>query len=481
MSPWFSLPVEVWLQILGLRICLRDLGALCLTSSQMLSITRPVLYRHLSLVAEIQLQSNVSVRETFALLARDAVLARSVRDLTLDSGSRQHTYYRNPGLLDIPSLRNMTQLKRVTIIGDLSRHAGSKDIVEFIQILHDLRLDELRFPAPGARAFILGLKRPQLEQLANPKRIECYMGVDNQGLLEQRLLTLLPAARPSLTSLSLTTSHRYSTLPLFKLHFPALRSLALDSTSDEALACPPGFCSFLSAHHATLEDLQLGYTSNNDTRAFAPAALILNEGNLLHSNFLPNLRVFRGHCRNVEMMARARMRCLTTLKELTIGSGLIGPEVTIVDLGRMFDAIEAVGRLNSLTKLDFDLFRWREPERDFIHAFVRRFNALCGPTLEVWRGLLPSFAPWPMDIFAAFPRLRFIRFPQDSMVLDAFPHQSLAGGYGLEVVRELAGACPMLEDVEIVASEGSQDVCWKIDRHLIFGIALKMTSCADEP
>ncbi|KAJ7456971.1 hypothetical protein FB451DRAFT_1407020 [Mycena latifolia] len=479
MSPqpsWLSLPVELWLHVLGFQILLRDLGELCLTCSQLLSVARPVLYRHTILVAETRLHPNFAVAETFALLARDADLARSVRELTLDSRSTSEAYYRNPGLVHIASLRQMTQLKRVTIMGDISRHAGAETISQFIQILHDLHLDDLRFPSPGIRGFILAVKPAQLVQLANPKRIECNLGVDYNGLLAARFLTLFAAAPPSLTSLTLIAHHLYSASPmhdLFALHFPHLRSLALVSASNLGLSCPPGFTAFLSAHHTTLEELHLGW--NRSTTTSNPAALVLDADDDEHPDFLPNLQVFCGDCRNVELMARARMRCLGTLRALTIGSATQNPEAAIADVRRMLDALDAAGRLSALRYLDFDLFEWRDIERDFIPEFVRRLGALCGPTLEVWRGLLPFGGSWPMDGFAAFPRLQAIRFPQDStaLTLAISADQVYVATDVLACVHSLAATCDELKEVTIADRKLEDDVCWKIDRHPVLGVALR--------
>ncbi|KAJ7699346.1 hypothetical protein B0H17DRAFT_1049498 [Mycena rosella] len=475
MPHWLSLPVELWLHILSFQIRLRDLGELCLTCSQLLSITRPVLYHHLTLVAERHLHANLAVADTFALLADDH-LARSVRELTLDSRSTSEAYYRNPGLVHVSSLRNMTQLKRVTIMGDISRHAGTETIAQFIKILHDLHLDELRFPVHGVRGFILAIKPAQLVQLANPKRIECNVGVDYNGLLASSFLTLLAAAPPSLTSLSLIAPKLYSDCPMhkfFALRFPHLRSLALVSTLDQGSSCPPGFTVFLSAHRTTLEDIHLGW--NSVTPTSGPAALVLDDASALHPDFLPNLQTFRGDCRNVEMMARARMRCLSTLRDLAVGSAAQGDGATIADVRAMLGALEAAGHLPALRHLDFELFDWRTVERAFVPEFVRRLGALCGPTLEVWRGLLPFTAAWPMDAFAAFPRLRAIRLPQDStslrtvMALD----QTYEATDVLQCLHSLARNCTELREVVVAARRRRDDVCWKIDRHSGLDIALR--------
>ncbi|KAJ7146166.1 hypothetical protein C8R44DRAFT_897676 [Mycena epipterygia] len=465
---WLSLPVEIWLHILGLRIPLRDLGELCLACSQLLSITRPILYRNLTLTAEKHLRPNFAVIDTFALLARDADLARSVRELTLDSQSDLEAYYRNPGLVDIGSLQNLTQLKRLTIIGDIARHAGMGTISKMIQILHDLQLDELRFPAPGARAFMLAPKPAQLGQLANPQNIEWHV-----GLLAPRVIIFLTAATPSLTSLSLTIGRLsdFPTQELFSLRFPLLRSLALIGTPDNNFSSPPGLNAFLSAHHQTLEALHLGCNHILTDRTLDPLAIMFDATTELHPDFLPNLQVFRGHYQNVEMMARARMRCLTTLRELTINSSSLNPYTIVVGIGRMLDAVEAAGDLKSLKDLDFNLFQWHAAERDFVPAFVRRLGVLCGPTLERWHGLLPFLGSWPLDVFSPFVCMRAIRFPKDSTLLNGFLHDFCASGDIADCVRSLAETCSALEDVMIVGAED-----WKIDRHSVSGISLR---CVD--
>ncbi|KAJ7756317.1 hypothetical protein B0H16DRAFT_1886064 [Mycena metata] len=300
MPDWLSLPVEIWLHILDLQR-LRHLTRLCLTCSQLLAITRPVIYRHLYLSSETKHQTpNALVDDTFALLARDLNLAQSVRELTLDSYSNSESYVRNPGLLHPDSLRNMTELKRVTLIGDVSRRAGREEMADFIQILHTLQLDELKIPAPGARAFLLALNPWQLVQLGNPKRIALYVGSDRYELLLPRLSTIFTTAGPLITSLSVTAMQSHLNA-LFTLRFPALHSLEIANPFDlRQITCPPGFNSFLSAHHELLEELRLGYVDRRDTGSFEvadSAAIVFDQYSGLHPKFLPNLKVFRGHYR----------------------------------------------------------------------------------------------------------------------------------------------------------------------------------------
>ncbi|KAJ7042921.1 hypothetical protein C8F04DRAFT_57121 [Mycena alexandri] len=476
MPDWLSLPVEIWLHTLDLQP-LRHLTALCLTCSQLLTITRPILYRHLYLTSETKNRTpNAAVDETFGLLARHPNLAQSVRELTLDSRSDSESYVRNPGLLDADSLRNMTQLKRVTIIGDVSRRAGRQEMANFIQILHDLRLDELQIPAPGARAFLLALSSSQLVQLANPKRIAFYVGPDRSELLLSRFSILLTAAGPSITSLSLTAAQTHLNA-LFILRFPALHSLEITNPFDlREITCPRGFNSFLSAHHEPLKHLHLGYVDRRDTGSavLSSAAIVFDEFSGLHPTFLPNLQTFHGHYRNVEMMARARVQSLAGLRELSIGAALSPPSETIPGVQRMLNAMDAAGRLDALTVLDFDLFQWDDVELETASTFVRRWAALCGPTLEVWRGLLPFTGSWPLNDFAAFPRLRVIHFPKDYRLLNIAARLDLAVDVS-QYIGDITSICNALEEVKVIGDfvDGSFDKSWMIDRRSPSGTALR--------
>ncbi|KAJ6463518.1 hypothetical protein C8R45DRAFT_1026028 [Mycena sanguinolenta] len=475
---WLSaLPVEIWLQILGLKIPLRDLADFCLTCSGFLAITRPILYRHLTLAAEkkdLESSPNSAVTDTFALLAHDPELALAVRELTLDSHSISLAYTRNPDLLDLSALRNLTQVKRVTLIGNISRLATRTTVAHFVELLHNLHLDTLRFPSPSVRPFILALNDAQLARLAHPKHIVLHAGqADHNMLLVPKLTTMLTAARTSLTSLSLTGRDVHLSV-LFSLHFPLLRSLAIINLFDIQFSCPPGFNAFLSAHHETIQELHLGYTDRPNKRC--PATILFDAESGLCPEFLPQLRVFRGHCVNLEMMASARMHCLTNLRELTIGSALQEPPVVIANIHRMLDALEAVGPLNALETLDCDLFQWQQEEYDVIPTFVSRWAALCGPTLKVWRTLLPYLGSWPMELFTAFPCLRSIYFPRDIKTISLLDlsHRSAVPE---EEVRKIAETCTALEEVNIVSSlvDDEEETCWKVYRSVL-GLDVRQVS-----
>ncbi|KAJ7161029.1 hypothetical protein C8R46DRAFT_1106289 [Mycena filopes] len=443
MLDWLSLPVEIWLHILGLQQPLRNLTALCLTCSRLLSVARPVFYRQLHLVAEKNRTPNVAVLETFALLARDTDLAQSVRELTLDSHSTSESYVKNPGLVHVDSLRNMTQLKRVTVIGDMNSISLT----------------------PGARAFVLALTPLQLTQLANPKHIEFFVGPERNELLLPRVSTILTAAASSLTSLFLVAGQAHL----------KLRSLAIVNIFDwREIACPPGFSTFLSAHHEQLEKLHLGHYPLSS--GYHPNAIILDESSV-HPHFLPNLQVFSGHHQNIEIMARARMHCLKNLRDLTIGTEMAPPsEITLLP---MLDALDTAGPLSALRDLDFDLFQSDETELATASTFVSRWAALCGPTLEVWRGLIPFMGSWPLDAFSAFPRLRIIHFPHDdlapALAVALTPDTGAPPAYIPESVRGITRICSALEEVNIVRNlqDPTQNTSWMVDRRSPSGTELR--------
>ncbi|KAJ7077594.1 hypothetical protein C8R43DRAFT_356396 [Mycena crocata] len=181
MSNWMSLPVETWLEISTLvrSSSVRDLADLCLACSQLMSIARSVLYCDLTLKTTFEVEPNLAALETFTLLTRDVDLARSVRKLTLDGGEEEFEINDTPILVHIASLKNMSQLKELTIIGDIFRCADEDMKAQFIETLKGLPLEELNFLPPG-RCFYW-FSEDQFAQIRNLKRIHCYSEIDEHG------------------------------------------------------------------------------------------------------------------------------------------------------------------------------------------------------------------------------------------------------------------------------------------------------------
>ncbi|KAJ7359511.1 hypothetical protein DFH08DRAFT_952634 [Mycena albidolilacea] len=269
-------------------------------------------------------------------------------------------------------------------------------------------------------------------------------------------------------------------LPFFALRFPLLRSFT-SGTWDEGITSFPGFHDFILAHSETLEDLAMEYSSRQEVN---PTALVFGSDDSLPPTCLPNLRVFKGHCRNVESMARAKLQCSRSLADLTIGVGRI--ENPRAEIERMLDEIGS-GRLRKclggLKELDFDFFASADEERDWIPLFIRRWGEICGSSLEVWHGFLPFVWSWGpdelADFFSSFAKLQVIWLAHDSRCFGVFPADSNPERVSPEViasyVRSLAQRCPALEEVWLLIW-GYETSCWKVERRQGSPLSVR---CAD--
>ncbi|KAJ7744698.1 hypothetical protein B0H16DRAFT_989137 [Mycena metata] len=475
MVDWTSLAVEIWVEIATL-LPSSDLVDLVPTCSQLTSITRPILYRDLRLTTIFEVEPNLAAADTFALLTRDAELARNVRTLTLDGAEEEDLDINDTAILvHVPSLRNMSQLKTLRIIGHIFRHAEEDTKADFIEALRCLRIEELSLPYHGGCLEMFS--EDQVAQISNLKHFECRSEIDLNEYFQPRCLRLLASSASTLTALSLSVMYIGSewTSELFDMRFPLLESLTL-GTCDEEMHTPEGFRAFLLAHNASLQHLDMGYTPR---REINPAALIFDEDEIIPAHFLPNLKSFSGHCKTVQRMAEAGVQSLTRpLATLTIGVCLVeNPKREIDD---MLDAVQAMpSALGALKELNFDFFENEEGEREWIPDFIRRWGQICGPSLEVWRGLFPFVWSWSPEelagFFEAFSKLRVLYLANDSTVFGVFPQggseESEDEGDTQEppsmsdfeeYLRQLARKCGALEEVRLPLS--GRDSSWKIER-----------------
>ncbi|KAJ7083362.1 hypothetical protein B0H15DRAFT_802831 [Mycena belliarum] len=470
MTDWMSLPVETWVEILHFvrSSSTRDLADLCLTCSDLSSIARPVLYNDLTLYTTTpECEPNLSAQTTLALLARDEALSRSVRRLTLNGAQDSELDINDAAILaHIASLRNMKQLMCLKIIGAVFLYAAEDLKAEYVQVLAGLPLEELSLPFPGC---FPDFSEQHFAQFANLKSIDCYTDVDHHEYFKLPCLRLLSNSATTLTSLSLSAMYIDDwSLEVFALRFPLLRALTI-GTWDEEIHTPAGFNDFILAHHETLEYLALGYT---ERREICAAALVFGDG--LSPHILPNLREFKGHCQNIEMMARACMRCLgNTFTKVTVGASRIGDPMGAINT--MLDALQTY-RLCALKELDFDLFCWDFDEREAVPDFIRRWGAICGASLEVWRGRVPFVWTWSTEelagFFAAFAKMRVLWIAHDSTVFGVYPRMELEEEDDEDepvpevdfeaYLRALAESCPSLDEVWVMW--GHKDVCWRIER-----------------
>ncbi|CAK5271532.1 unnamed protein product [Mycena citricolor] len=393
---WIDLPVEIWLYIVDRYHNTREIAKLCSTCRQNLALFRPILYRDLVLKAETSAcQPNDAVADTLELLSRDKALASHVRALTLDATSYSENYYRNPNLIHIRSLENMTQLKRVTLVGDLSRNASPTSVDVFIQILAKLCLDEISFPSPGARTFLLARNWDQLRKLGKAKKTVFYC----------RLLSLKFAAL--LTTKPATVSDLHISAPftlvsdLFALHLPRLRVLELRivETRQRPLS-PSGFNAFLASHNDTLEELSMLRNSPNE--ALQQADLRFEPNNRsLGPDFLPKLKVLRGNSENLFMLVRARSTCLSRLECLAIGWSRDHAEEATHTL---LSALEERGPFSNLIDFDFAFApRASAAAPKFLQSIVRFF-----PSLAIWRGDLPLETVQTIPVIMDLKQLRVL-------------------------------------------------------------------------
>ncbi|KAF7360548.1 WD-REPEATS-REGION domain-containing protein [Mycena venus] len=333
-----SLPPETWLEIAHFvkSYSLENLADLSLASSRLMSIARPVF----------------------------------VRTLTLDATEEEeYEIVDTPILVDTASLRNMSQLKRLRILGRVFIRAD-EDLKEgYIEALCGLQLEELSFPWPYC---FYPFSEDQFKRITDLKSIECYSEVDYHEDFAPRCLRLLSGSVSTLTSLSISAMYIDPDLAMqfLDLRFPLLRSLTFGTWSEEMHSLE-GFHHFLLAHNQTLEHLEMGYTSRREVN---PTAFLFDGDDDLPRCCLPNLRVFKGHCRNVKTVANASMRA--SLTKLTIGVSRV--EEPKAEINLMLDEIQSerlMGCMGGLKELDFDFFAAEEDELEWIPAFIQKWGA----------------------------------------------------------------------------------------------------------
>jgi hypothetical protein len=272
------------------------------------------------------------------------------------------------------------------------------------------------------------------------------------------LWDILSCSRTTIHTLSLPFAEidESPCIRLWNMHFPHLRSLTLgvwDIEGEVELAEAPGFIDFVLAHD-TIEELDMEYGE------YDRYALQFDESALtrLGPDSLPHLRSFRGNARSFMIMAQARMKSLTTtLRRLVVGPG--GTDDPTYDVRWMFDAIlspitngtgrgPVLGGLSALKELDLDLSQWEERERTEIVESIRRCAECCGPSLEVWRGTLPSAVKMDAEelgeLFGLFEMLKVIHLRAKIIPEGKYENDE---GEGAAYVRVLASRCRALEEV----------------------------------
>lgn len=284
---------------------------------------------------------------------------------------------------------------------------------------------------------------------------------------------ILSSSRTTIHTLSLPfgVDDEPTCLRLWNMHFPHLRSLTLGIWTVEAepeVADANDFTDFILVHSDTIEELDMDYGEYDDEYALEFDNSSLTR---LRANSLPRLRSFRGNASSFRIMAQAGMICLTTtLRCLVVGPGGIEP---IYELQSMFDTIlspatggvggPVLGGLFGLKELDLnisqrELWRWDE-----IVGAIRQCAECCGPSLEVWRGTIPSVLEMDAEdfglLFGAFGRLRVIHLNVGIIPEVNYDDEDAGATYA----HLLALSCRALEAVFLIYSF-QRTVQWKVTR-----------------
>jgi hypothetical protein len=480
-----SLPSELWHQIYTYLPCF-ELTQLCRVSSITLRIARPILYHSVCLtrpVTELGGYGDENALTTVELLKSDEELRGCVRELVLKC-QFQYPYgivrvppsddKRPPSIVDPDLLSGLTRLEHLSFEGRILTNLNEELKVKLLKVLSQLSLKSLKIVYSGEN---LGLSAAELASISivRLERIEVE-GAIGPGPV---WAPLIHSSQSSLTHITLITHEltRESTLQLFTLTFPRLRSLILG----EWHPTHPEFLRFVIAHSDTLHHLGLGY----DRQEIGATDFGRNDGALplLSPSVLPHLQSLNGKATVLRVLALAGVKSLETeLRTLCVGSGELFFGGWQIGYDRLFLALEAspVKCLSAVRELFLDMTDWIYHKREAASVLVR-FSRFIAPSLEVWNGGLPRVKDgWTTEelcaLFERFPRLRVLYLREvpgheegetsyyEPEGVERMPCEEDVGG-GL-AVRELAGRCPLLERVYQYQSDFGINAGWRVIRDI---------------
>ncbi|THU76191.1 hypothetical protein K435DRAFT_974518 [Dendrothele bispora CBS 962.96] len=464
-----NLPTEIWLQIFSSSHEFRpsDLCNISRSCKHLSPIARSILYRSINLRSEI---GNDSTMYTLRLLARDLHLASLVSKLSLQRFA-QSSQSKFPSLINVDVFKNMNNLRNLELTGSV--FMGEKESVkdEVIEVLFDqIGVQELKVFTDSSNG--LGLSSAQLMQFMGLRSL-LWNGFAMDDSVFDSIWTLLSSSSCTLESISLPfpVGSRPIMNHFFDFHFPNLHSLTLGIWHDGGFL-PSSFSHFLLAHSSTLTHLDL----DSDTdQLILYSSLTPN----LSRASLPQLRYLRANIECVRVMMTIEGGPMhffsTSLTKLVISPGFV--DFVRLNAKIMFSQFQisletdrgggsgtytgtgnTEGTFSVLRELNFDLSPWNEVHRSDIIEIMYQLGVLCGSSLEVWLGTLPSrvqFSPKELaGLFGKFRKLRVIHLwksfqinlfekNKDDEIVDREKE------YVGEFVLELEGSCPKLEEVYI--------------------------------
>lgn len=169
-------------------------------------------------------------------------------------------------------------------------------------------------------------------------------------------------------------------------------------------------CEFLHAH-AKIEHLAIDYQNVLNTHT-APTINHADVHEVFTPATLPRLRTFRGSSQSFYALVKAKLRSLTRLRRLNLGSSHTHPEEQAA-FGSLVQELQSSPiRLGGLKALSIQLSLNALDVTDHL-------GRLCGGTVEDWFGHLPhtideSVSTKAVAVFKPVTTLRVIHFCYDS-------------------------------------------------------------------
>jgi hypothetical protein len=223
------------------------------------------------------------------------------------------------------------------------------------------------------------------------------------------LWELLSNSASTLTALSLplSVSDEQTMHRLFNNRFPRLQKLKLGIWAFD-VPLPEEFNTFILAHSDSLQSIDLEYGNYDEY------ALAFDDSTLSHLSpeSFPLLKEFRGNTECISVMAKAKLKSLQTLQKLTVGPG--GVDDPVYAVNSMFNEVAKYpNSFTELTELDMDMSQWEE--QGDIEDCIRQWGNICGRSLRVWKGTIPSSVEWTADdiatLFNPFINLEKLQIP----------------------------------------------------------------------
>jgi len=424
-------PLEIW-GLISNHLHPDKIANLALVSSDIQSLVRPLLYRHVVLK-----DFKPNFRTTVKLLIREDSLAKQVNEFELIS-TPDLTHPKSDGQTYVQELlklfQNLTQLRALSLIGCPS--FDGDDCIAFSSVLHSLdsSLTEFRY-----HDYDQDGEFPQLEL----SHIKTFTWDTKWTLLHPTSFSVMELSLSSLVDIRILPymddRHSAGFIRFCDFRFPCLKSFTIGTFFDIIDDGVPDALTRFLVGHPSITYLSLGFDTDDEF------ATEFSE-ELLESNMLPSLLGFHGRSTCVAMLARRGCGFFKQLMRLSTGGG------NNYDTGRQLDdmmrALADVGGMPSLKRLHFDPGEEGGDHTDAVQEWMHNFSELC-PNLKYWSGGglnhdftdVSTFA----GLFSPFLRLEHIKIPTSYIPLSS-PYSSITKET-VSWLKSLAEQCPSLQSL----------------------------------